>query len=161
MGFRVAVAQMSNPRTWEAHTIASCTLSLAQSRDVEFPVHDRRHAFSHTLLVRIAILRNRECVLNDTMPHHLLIRICSTDICFVGENAVQATPILLSENALSHLRKLKAEKGNDSLLLRVGVRSGGCSGLSYAMDFEDESKVGADDSGMQRISPTRTHTCAA
>lgn len=37
-------------------------------------------------------------------------------------------PITLSENALAHLRKLRAEQGGEGLLLRMGVKSGGCSG---------------------------------
>ena len=32
------------------------------------------------------------------------------------------------------------------MLLRVGVKSGGCSGMSYTMDFEDGANVGKDDS---------------
>lgn len=44
---------------------------------------------------------------------------------FAGENPVQSIPITLSNNAVSHLQKLKAEKNNDDLMLRIGVRSGG------------------------------------
>ena len=73
----------------------------------------------------------------------------SQDSGDAGESAVQAIPITLSGNAVSHLQKLKAEKSSEDLMLRIGVRSGGCSGLSYAMDFEDGSNVGAEDSGMR------------
>lgn len=31
------------------------------------------------------------------------------------------------------------------MLLRVGVKSGGCSGLSYTMDFEEQAAIGQDD----------------
>ena len=31
------------------------------------------------------------------------------------------------------------------MLLRVGVKAGGCSGMSYTMDFESEAKIGPDD----------------
>jgi iron-sulfur cluster assembly protein len=31
------------------------------------------------------------------------------------------------------------------LLLRIGVRQGGCSGFSYAMDFEEKSNIKATD----------------
>jgi hypothetical protein len=31
--------------------------------------------------------------------------------------------------------------GKDNLLLRVGVKQGGCSGMSYVMDFEQEANV--------------------
>jgi hypothetical protein len=51
-------------------------------------------------------------------------------------------PISLSESALSHLYKLRAEVGGEDLMLRVGVKQGGCSGMSYTMDFlKDASEV--------------------
>lgn len=65
--------------------------------------------------------------------------------CAVTASPEKIAPaIQLTEKATLHLRKLKAE--NDSLCLRIGVRQGGCSGMSYIMDFEDQSKVRADDS---------------
>jgi hypothetical protein len=70
----------------------------------------------------------------------------------VQTQPVDAIPIQISENALKHLRQLRAEKDNKDLLLRVGVRSGGCSGLSYAMDFETSDKVAPEDSGMPCLS---------
>lgn len=48
--------------------------------------------------------------------------------------------ILLSDAALKHVLALRERQGVD-LYLRVGVRQGGCSGMSYMMDFEDPSKV--------------------
>ncbi len=43
-------------------------------------------------------------------------------------------PITLTDKALARLKLLKAENANPAaLLLRVGVRSGGCSGMSYEM----------------------------
>jgi iron-sulfur cluster assembly protein len=48
--------------------------------------------------------------------------------------------ILLSDAALKHVLALREKQGAD-LYLRVGVRQGGCSGMSYMMDFEDPSKV--------------------
>ncbi|MEO1401652.1 MAG: iron-sulfur cluster assembly accessory protein [Cyanobacteria bacterium J06635_1] len=44
--------------------------------------------------------------------------------------------ILMTEAALKHVLALKEKQGED-LCLRVGVRQGGCSGMSYMMDFED------------------------
>jgi hypothetical protein len=67
----------------------------------------------------------------------------------IQSQPVDAIPIQISDNALKHLRRLRAEKDNKDLLLRVGVRSGGCSGLSYAMDFETPDKVAPEDSGMR------------
>ncbi|MFM7190507.1 MAG: iron-sulfur cluster assembly accessory protein [Microcystaceae cyanobacterium] len=48
--------------------------------------------------------------------------------------------IQLSENALKHVLMLREQQGQD-LCLRVGVRQGGCSGMSYMMDFEDPGKT--------------------
>jgi iron-sulfur cluster assembly protein len=61
----------------------------------------------------------------------------------------QATPsqkrgILMSEAALKHVLDLRNQHGQD-LCLRVGVRQGGCSGMSYMMDFEDISNIREDD----------------
>ena len=56
----------------------------------------------------------------------------------------QQSGIQLSEVALRHLLALREQQGED-LCLRVGVRNGGCSGMSYMMDFEDPSKVREDD----------------
>ena len=48
--------------------------------------------------------------------------------------------ITVSEKALRHVIELMMESGvtPDSHHLRVGVKGGGCSGLSYAMDFDDK-----------------------
>lgn len=61
----------------------------------------------------------------------------------------QATPsqqrgILMSEAALKHVLDLRNAQGKD-LCLRVGVRQGGCSGMSYMMDFEDINNIREDD----------------
>ncbi len=52
--------------------------------------------------------------------------------------------ILMSAAALAHVKALRDKQGSD-LCLRVGVRQGGCSGMSYMMDFEDISNVGEHD----------------
>lgn len=54
--------------------------------------------------------------------------------------------ITISEKALSQLKEIMKDEGYDasSYYLRVGVKSGGCSGLSYVMDF-DNNKTDADD----------------
>jgi iron-sulfur cluster assembly protein len=56
----------------------------------------------------------------------------------------QQKGIQLSESALNHVLRLRAQQGKD-LCLRVGVRQGGCSGMSYMMDFEDPSKITEQD----------------
>ena len=46
--------------------------------------------------------------------------------------------IIISEEAMEHLNNLMNQEGitSDSHHLRVGVKGGGCSGLSYVMDFD-------------------------
>ena len=47
--------------------------------------------------------------------------------------------ITISETALTHLDDIMKKEGIDknTHYLRVGVKGGGCSGLSYEMDFDD------------------------
>ncbi len=47
--------------------------------------------------------------------------------------------ITINEEALKHLKDLIKEEGinTQTHFLRVGVKGGGCSGLSYVMDFDD------------------------
>jgi iron-sulfur cluster assembly protein len=56
----------------------------------------------------------------------------------------QQRGIQLSEAALQHILFLR-DRGGQDLCLRVGVRQGGCSGMSYMMDFEDVSKAQEND----------------
>ncbi|MFM7549982.1 MAG: HesB/IscA family protein [Cyanobacteriota bacterium] len=52
--------------------------------------------------------------------------------------------ILITEPAMRQLAALIDQLG-DAKVLRVGVRSGGCSGMSYTMDFVDACAIRADD----------------
>jgi iron-sulfur cluster assembly protein len=52
--------------------------------------------------------------------------------------------ITVTEQALTKLNALRAEnKHDDSYFIRVGVAGGGCSGLTYVLDFDNQLK--ADD----------------
>lgn len=49
--------------------------------------------------------------------------------------------ILISDKAKEKALQLKQEAGlGDDFFLRVSVVGGGCSGLSYKMDFDNETK---------------------
>ncbi|MEM1310676.1 MAG: iron-sulfur cluster assembly accessory protein [Cyanobacteria bacterium P01_D01_bin.71] len=61
------------------------------------------------------------------------------------QTAPQEKGILMSESALHHVKMLQEQQGGKALCLRVGVRQGGCSGMSYTMDFEDPSNIGEQD----------------
>jgi iron-sulfur cluster assembly protein len=52
--------------------------------------------------------------------------------------------IQMTETALKHVLMLRTQQGTD-LCLRVGVRNGGCSGMSYLMDFESPENIRPDD----------------
>ena len=52
--------------------------------------------------------------------------------------------ILITDPAMDQLARLCKEQGED-MLLRVGVRSGGCSGMSYTMDFISSSEINDSD----------------
>lgn len=53
--------------------------------------------------------------------------------------------ILVTDNALKHLNKMRSER-NEDLCLRIGVKQGGCSGMSYTMEFENRANARPDDS---------------
>jgi len=49
--------------------------------------------------------------------------------------------ISVTESAAKKVLSLAAKEGKPPVL-RVGVRGGGCSGMSYFMDFDDSSRDG-------------------
>lgn len=51
--------------------------------------------------------------------------------------------IKVSDTAFEHISQLRVSEGYDeSFGLRVSVEGGGCSGLSYKLDFDNEEQVG-------------------
>lgn len=47
------------------------------------------------------------------------------------------TPVTLTAGAITEIKRLMAEEGFDSSqVLRVGVKGGGCSGMSYILGFD-------------------------
>jgi len=48
--------------------------------------------------------------------------------------------ILVSDNARDKLNQLLIEDNSGKEYVRVGVESGGCSGLVYKLDFDDSMK---------------------
>jgi iron-sulfur cluster assembly accessory protein len=57
---------------------------------------------------------------------------------------VDGKGILITEPAMKQLAGLMQQQG-EAKLLRVGVRSGGCSGMSYTMDFINADAICDDD----------------
>jgi len=63
-------------------------------------------------------------------------------------NSVAAPPkpnaVIISDKAMNHLLDLKNKMGDDTVL-RMGVRQGGCSGMSYDMNFVKAAEIRQDD----------------
>lgn len=54
------------------------------------------------------------------------------------ETAISA-PVTLTGNAVKQIKRLMNEETFDhSQLLRVGVKGGGCSGMTYVLGFDDK-----------------------
>ena len=58
------------------------------------------------------------------------------------------SPLLFGDTAVSKVKALIDEEGNDRLSLRVFVTGGGCSGFQYGFTFDDE--LAEDDTVVER-----------
>lgn len=50
--------------------------------------------------------------------------------------------IHISDDAAVHIKKLMTKQGINDGGLRVGIKGGGCSGLSYTFSWEHEERTG-------------------
>jgi len=46
--------------------------------------------------------------------------------------------LALTETATKHVKKMLEEQKLQDVFLRMGVKGGGCSGLSYSLEFDSE-----------------------
>ena len=60
------------------------------------------------------------------------------------KNSDDGKGILITNDAIEQISNLLKDQG-DKKALRVGVRSGGCSGMSYTMDFIGADEINPDD----------------
>ena len=60
------------------------------------------------------------------------------------KNSDDGKGILITGTAIKQISNL-IKNQVDKKALRVGVRSGGCSGMSYTMDFIGEDEINSDD----------------
>eukprot|EP00316_Scyphosphaera_apsteinii_P022403 CAMPEP_0119336946 /NCGR_PEP_ID=MMETSP1333-20130426/92944_1 /TAXON_ID=418940 /ORGANISM="Scyphosphaera apsteinii, Strain RCC1455" /LENGTH=151 /DNA_ID=CAMNT_0007347883 /DNA_START=57 /DNA_END=512 /DNA_ORIENTATION=- len=49
--------------------------------------------------------------------------------------------VSFSQRALAQLVSLREQQGADEICIRMGVRAGGCSGMSYVMDVMQSSEI--------------------
>ena len=48
--------------------------------------------------------------------------------------------IKLSDNAANRIKEIMSKADNTTIGVRVGVKSGGCAGMSYVMEYAKEAK---------------------
>ena len=48
--------------------------------------------------------------------------------------------IKISDNAVNRIKQIMAQAKNPTIGVRVGVKSGGCAGMSYVMEYATEIK---------------------
>ena len=48
--------------------------------------------------------------------------------------------IKLSDNAPNRIKEIMSKADNNTIGVRVGVKSGGCAGMSYMMEYAKEAK---------------------
>ncbi|HZH27104.1 MAG TPA: iron-sulfur cluster insertion protein ErpA [Azospirillaceae bacterium] len=53
-----------------------------------------------------------------------------------GETATAGRDVVLTESAARRIAALRRQEGDDSLMLRLTVSGGGCSGFQYAFGFD-------------------------
>lgn len=53
-------------------------------------------------------------------------------------DVMSESPLEFSQAAATKVKELIEEEGNDSLMLRVFVSGGGCSGFQYGFTFDEE-----------------------
>lgn len=51
-------------------------------------------------------------------------------------------PITLTKNAIERIRALVSERGGNTIGIRVGVKSSGCTGLAYTFEYLEASNKG-------------------
>jgi iron-sulfur cluster assembly accessory protein len=54
---------------------------------------------------------------------------------------IMTTPVILTQGAIAQVRKLINQDGFDNTqMLRVGVKGGGCSGMTYILGFDHKQE---------------------
>src|SRR5690606_12237473 len=51
---------------------------------------------------------------------------------------MRTAPIQVTEAALERVKALLSQRGKESAGIRIGIRTKGCSGLSYTLEYADE-----------------------
>ena len=66
-------------------------------------------------------------------------------VYFCTMETTTTIPVTLTAGAVTEIRRLMAQEGFDkSQVLRVGVKGGGCSGMSYILGFDKKEENDAE-----------------
>ena len=63
------------------------------------------------------------------------VRSSKIRIKFISEKVIK-----LSDKAVSRIKEIMSQAQNSTIGVRVGVKSGGCAGMSYVMEYAKEVK---------------------
>jgi len=53
---------------------------------------------------------------------------------------INMVPVSLTHSAVEEIKKLMNDETNKDKYLRIGVKGGGCSGMSYLLGFENKTE---------------------
>lgn len=66
-------------------------------------------------------------------------QVLSTPDISTPEATEPKKPVVqITDSALDEVRRLRDKKGLDEIVLRVGVKGGGCAGLTYTLTFDTD-----------------------
>jgi iron-sulfur cluster assembly accessory protein len=68
----------------------------------------------------------------DPVGYHELVATIEHTVDTPGETLIALTP-----TAAAKVRELLAEEGDETLVLRVAIQGGGCSGFQYGLGFDN------------------------
>lgn len=121
----------------------SCTaLGHGWRRCASFPILTARMSSDHTATAAVDTLAAVAApAAADPQPVAAAASAANPAATHTG---VDGRGILISDAAMRQLAQLIRQQG-DNRVLRVGVRSGGCSGMSYTMDFVPDDQIRPND----------------
>ena len=77
-----------------------------------------------------------------TYPARTPTLVVMSDTAIETVPEISAAPLLFTDAAARKVSELIAGEGNPNLMLRVFVQGGGCSGLQYGFEFDEQVQDG-------------------
>lgn len=141
-----ALANQVGDLTQPFQTMSSIPLRLAMAAMVSISSPHVAQCFSSPALLPVA------SALRQFSAPHLSSSPADTNENTISDLEAYEPPedsiITIQPKAMARLLELKQKRDSGPaapLILRMGIRSGGCSGLSYVMDFTTEDDIKEDD----------------